>query len=584
MESLSGTKKADYRDTIDHADIVMYQTVNQHYIFDVQKDEVKKISRDLFEYISDRQREISIPITEELKKLEIDGYLQPNTIEKIECYIGDYEKIMQKGIDVLTLQVTQMCNLKCDYCPHAQDGNHYMRTHANVKMSREMAFKAIDYLANNSKERKSIDISFFGGEPLIEFDLIRYIVLYAEEKLSDKMLTFNISTNAVFLTDEKIDFFTEHKFCICVSMDGPENIHNRNRRDWGGKGSFASVYENFRKLEKAVRNTQSKVIINAVLDKECNIDEVECFFNQLESDRITVVPSLVDDLSSTKRHVMTDEFYWKSTYLKFLLMLNLLKRIDKKDLPIVSRVFKSGLYEFEMIYDEFCKRGHTVYPILSYRVGDCEHSFRLYLNCQGNFYPTVGVNECENDMVIGNINEGISKSKMMNLLQTASAYKKDCRLCPAVSYCRLGVSCFVEEKGLTEHIRREYCESFLNLFHEAVGLYLLKEESKVYYQKSDYVCLSVEDSADVVQIVLQILSRIISKTVEYSEKNIEIPLVSREIGLSALELLYLLFELEKRYGITFEAADVRDYGFCSVQKIVDAILRKRSNEYECRGT
>lgn len=581
---MSGNNITDYRDRMEKTSVIVFQTVNQYYLFDVQKDEVRKISKDLFDYIRKPQKGISRSAAKEWEDLEGDGYLQSNQIKEIKCCIGDYDRGMQKGISVLILQVTQMCNLKCEYCPHAQDGNPYMRTHRNEHMSKELAFRAIDYLADHSKERKSIDISFFGGEPLIKFDLIKETVFYAEEKLRDKTITFNISTNAVLLTDEIIDFFSKHRFCICVSMDGPEKIHDKNRKDWSGRGSFTKVYENFSRLKKAVENTQSKIIINAVLDLQCDIDEAECFFREIESEKVTVFPCLVDDLSSTDWHIMTDDFYWKSTYFKFLLMLSILEKIDKKDLPVTSKVFKSGIYEFEMIYNAFCNRKHTVYPVMNYQIGDFERSFRLYVNCQGNFYPTVGVNENKEDMVIGNIEEGMCKEKMLHLLQTASFYKEECKMCPAVSYCRLGVSCFVEEKGLTEHIKQGYCKVFLQLFHEAVGLILLKEEREVYYQKPDPVSMSVEERDNVIHSVQQISMGIMSKSLDCSERCVKIPLLSREIGMSALELVYVLFELEKKYGITFGTEDVMNYGFCSVQNIADLILMKRCKKDECGRT
>lgn len=563
-----------YRNMITNAGIMLYRTVDQHYFFDMQKDEVKKISKELYEFIENGQNEITSKLKEEIDNLKENGYLQTGGIRQIECCIGDYKRAVQTGVSIMVFQVTQMCNLKCGYCPHAQDDNSRMRKHANVRMSKEMALKGIDFLADHSEEKNVIDISFFGGEPLIEFDLIKETVLYAEEKLGDKQITFNISTNAILLTEEKINFLSKHKFSISISMDGPKNIHDKNRKDWSGNGSFQRVYENFLRLKKKVRNTESKIIISAVLDKQCDLDEAEAFFQYIESDKVIVLPALVDDLSSTVYHAMTDEFYWKITYYKFLVMLYFLKKINESDIPITARPLKNELSE---LYYDIRHVKHTVSPVLEYQIGDCGEAFKLYLNCQGNFYPIVGVNETENNMIIGSIDKGIVVDRIEHLLKIASIYKNDCKICPAAVYCRLGITCCVEEKGITEHIKREYCRDFIGKFHEAIGLSILADEVKEYYGEIHSTEITVGNRNEVIQHIFCVISNVTSERVKCLGKNIDEVLVSRNVGMSALELTCLLCELEKDYHITFGAEDVLDYRFCTIQNIAALILSKKGN-------
>ena len=182
-------------------------------------------------------------------------------------------------------------------------------------------------------------------------------------------------------------------------------------------------------------------------------------------------------------------------------------------------------------------------------------------------------------MIIGSINSGIDLDKMEHLLQKASVYKSDCITCPAVAYCQLGITCCVEEQGITDHIKREYCESFIELFQEMIGLFLLEKEMSQYYKSLNHVQIEESDK-DITQAILRTIEAITLKRVICTEKYADVSLMSREIGMSALELTYLLFELEKNYGITFEAEDVLDYRFCSVQKIVALIKKKRSRIHE----
>jgi len=149
-----------------------------------------------------------------------------------------------------SINLTKECNLRCSYC--------FTGGKTKEKISLEMAKKAVDYLINNAmsadlsdlpaKQRK-IDISFWGGEPLLEWDLLQKIVLYAESvKPSELELSFGGTTNGTLLTADKFAFLDKHKIFFLLSLDGTEETHDFHRKDCGGHGSHHIIVKNAKEI------------------------------------------------------------------------------------------------------------------------------------------------------------------------------------------------------------------------------------------------------------------------------------------------------------------------------------------------
>lgn len=142
-------------------------------------------------------------------------------------------------ITTLVLNVAQDCNMRCSYC-FAIAGTYGK---AAKKMGRETAFRAVDFLLKHSGENKEVTLTFFGGEPLLNFDLIQATVKYAREEACKvgKVVDFSLTTNGTLLNEDKIRFFSDNRIGVTVSMDGPPEVHDRNRRLMGGQGSYRAV-------------------------------------------------------------------------------------------------------------------------------------------------------------------------------------------------------------------------------------------------------------------------------------------------------------------------------------------------------
>ena len=150
----------------------------------------------------------------------------------------------------MILGLTENCNLRCKYCIFS--GNYEeMRTHTFKRMEKETALKSVqnmDYI-NEWKEYapdKQPVISFYGGEPLLRFDLIQEVVAYVKQTGFKTM--FSMTTNGTLLTDHIIEFLVTHNVMISVSLDGSKEMHDKNRVFANERGTFDVVYGNIRKL------------------------------------------------------------------------------------------------------------------------------------------------------------------------------------------------------------------------------------------------------------------------------------------------------------------------------------------------
>ncbi|WP_317316535.1 thioether cross-link-forming SCIFF peptide maturase [Peptostreptococcus russellii] len=149
-------------------------------------------------------------------------------------------------IKALCLNVAHDCNLKCKYC-FAKQGD--FGGNAEL-MPLEIGKKALDFLVANSGNRKNLDVDFFGGEPLMNWEVVKELVKYGREieKSAGKNMRFTITTNGVLLDDEKIDFINEHMHNVVLSLDGRKEINDNMRLTVNDKGSYDVIVPKFQKL------------------------------------------------------------------------------------------------------------------------------------------------------------------------------------------------------------------------------------------------------------------------------------------------------------------------------------------------
>ena len=176
----------------------------------------------------------------------------------------------------LTLQVTQQCNLRCEYC--AYSGIYKNRVHNNSNMDWETAKKAIDFFLSHSRDSKEIALGFYGGEPLLQFPLIKRCVAYIEKQVEGKNIRYAITTNGTLLTDEVIEFLEEHNVLLSLSLDGSKEEHDKHRKFQSGKGSFDLIMDRLRHLKERFPEYYKDITFMPVISADVDLKRVLHFF------------------------------------------------------------------------------------------------------------------------------------------------------------------------------------------------------------------------------------------------------------------------------------------------------------------
>lgn len=156
-------------------------------------------------------------------------------------------------VKALCLHIAHDCNLKCKYC-FAEEGEYHGKREL---MSLEVGKKAIDFLIKASGKRKNLEVDFFGGEPLMNFDVVKGIVEYARsiEKEYGKNFRFTITTNGILLNDDIMEYINENMHNVVLSIDGRKDVHDRMRPRAGGQGSYDNIVPKFQKLAESRNQT-----------------------------------------------------------------------------------------------------------------------------------------------------------------------------------------------------------------------------------------------------------------------------------------------------------------------------------------
>lgn len=184
---------------------------------------------------------------DDIEELKAEGKLfTPDTFEPIA---GELKQKTSGVVKALCLHVAHVCNLNCSYC-FASQGKY---SGERAVMSFEVGKRALDFLIENSGTRHNLEVDFFGGEPLMNFDVVKELVKYAREreKETGKNFRFTLTTNGMLIDDDVIDFANRECSNVVLSLDGRREVHDRYRVDYAGNGSWEKIVPKFQKLVEA---------------------------------------------------------------------------------------------------------------------------------------------------------------------------------------------------------------------------------------------------------------------------------------------------------------------------------------------
>lgn len=204
-----------------------YQTPFGNYIYDARVNRFACVEWDLFAALK-KDDLIFLKKSNTFAQMVKEGFFNRMNFELCKLDVDLYQIMYSRALRSITLQITQNCNLRCAYCPYTEN-NGDDRLHSNKKMTRQTAYSAINYLQEHSIDSEVLVVGFYGGEPLLEFDLIKEVVEYTEKRFIGKQVIFSITTNATLLDEKKLSFFNKHNVMLMVSLDGPQKVNDNGR-------------------------------------------------------------------------------------------------------------------------------------------------------------------------------------------------------------------------------------------------------------------------------------------------------------------------------------------------------------------
>lgn len=398
------------------------------------------------------EEEISACI-DDVKALEDAGKLYSE--DKFEELAYTY-KNNSKVVKALCLHVAHTCNLNCSYC-FASQGKYQGE---RALMSFEVGKQAFDFLIKNSGTRRNLEVDFFGGEPSLNFEVVKQLVAYARqvEGKYNKNFRFTYTTNGMIMTDEMMEFLNREMSNVVLSLDGRREVNDHFRRDNLGRGSYDTIVPNFQKLVASrggknyyVRGTFTHNNVDFTNDL---FHMADLGFTELSMEPVVCPPS--------DPYALTDEDMPKIFEQYEILAKEMLKRKAE------GRPFTFYHYMLDL------KNGPCIYK----RITGCGSGTEyMAVTPWGDLYPChqfVG----DPKYLLGNVFDGVKNTEIQDEFRHCNAYSRpECRDCWAKLYCSGG--CAANSYHATGSIGGVYkygCELFKKRIECAVMMQVAESE------------------------------------------------------------------------------------------------------------
>ena len=376
----------------------------------------------------------------------------PDTFEPMA---GKLKEKTAGVIKALCMHIAHTCNLNCSYCFASQGKYHGER----AMMSYEVGKRALDFLVENSGSRHNLEVDFFGGEPLMNFDVVKQLVAYARsiEKEHNKNFRFTLTTNGVLIDDDVIDFANREMSNVVLSLDGRKEIHDRFRVDYAGNGSFDKIVPKFQKLVEArggknyyMRGTFTHANPDFLKDIETMLD---LGFTELSMEPVVCAPGDPSELTAEDMEIVKDQ-YEKLAFL-------MLERHRE------GRPFTFYHYMIDL------KGGPCIYKRISGCGSGTEY---MAVTPWGDLYPChqfVG----DESFKLGNIYDGVTNTSRQCEFASCNVYARpECRDCWARLYCSGGCAANAyHSTGSVTGVYKNGCELFKKRMECAIMLAVAKE-------------------------------------------------------------------------------------------------------------
>lgn len=405
--------------------IHLFNMKDMYFAIDTNSGLVHAIDEIIYDLLNDDSFKCDHKVKELEKKYDKDiiseaiseiNYLIVNNM----LYTEDTNVVnkIKPAIKAMCLNMTHDCNLRCEYCFASQGSYNGQREF----LSYETGKKAFDFIVANSGNRRNLEVDFFGGEPLMNFETIKKLVDYGRslEKEHKKHFRFTITTNGVLLDDEKIDYINENMDNVVLSIDGRKSTNDRMRKTVNEKGSYDAIVKNFQNFVSK-RMDKDYFARGTYTAHNLDFSEDVKHMRDLGFDKISVEPVVA---SPEEKYALREEHLeiLKEEYEKLAEeYIDSYENIDKK----------FNFFHFNIELDG----GPCIYKR---SIGCGAGTEYVAITPNGDIYPChqfVG----QNEFIIGNVDEGIFNEEMVDKFKNVSVNEKPvCKDCWAKYYCSGG--------------------------------------------------------------------------------------------------------------------------------------------------
>lgn len=429
--------------------IKLFQNNQKYYVYDTFSNIIFSISKAqyielnrLIQYGIKKYTNLKNdePAYKDIVHMINSGYFKDCFISSVEHPDSDKLKdLVSRCLNYMILQTTCDCNFDCLYCPYSNNVP-FERSHSSKDMSIETAKQAVDFMFDHSKDAPSVIIGFYGGEPLLNFSLIKQVVEYSKTKFEIKPVEYSITTNASLLTEDIIKFIVQNNFRVLISMDGPIELQNRHRRYRGDlRGTYSNVEKNINFLKNYnLKYFNENVRFNSVVMPDEDPQEVIAFFDSfgVSIEKLNLLPVNLRGVD-----------YIYSSFMQHKDLSKYDEYFSKKDCEDIIKKYK----------DKNCSKGKLHHngpciPMLS----------RFFVNCNGDLFSCEKIKESDS-VKFGSVyqSNSLNYELMHEFLNIGKMTEAECRKCYAFRLCSMcATSCFdCEKNALTANQKLSACKA-----------------------------------------------------------------------------------------------------------------------------
>lgn len=450
--------------------IKKFRTENTSYIYSTATNEISAVDTDIWNSIDQFGQGKNSEDVDEFIQEVVDSGLwsskQPEIRVGIQSIEQLYAEFKNSGIQQLILNLTNQCNMRCRYCTFS--GNYkYERTHENRHMSYETACKAVDFFFRNGSSEENRAITFYGGEVLSRFELLKKVVAYARG--IDPEVRISFTTNGTLLSEGVVKYLIDKDIAVNISLDGEKDTNDRNRLLMDGTGSFDLIMDNLKRIKEVDEGYfRDRISFISVITPPYELEKLKTFFFNSE-------------FFDLKRGIMANPVSLNgSAQYEGDELLKIHKQLEESAKKMLSG-YEAALIDgraddcqleqewFEDLVTGIHFRIKSPVEDVHAPLGQCiPGTRRLFVSVDGKYFMCERVGE---HLSIGDVDRGIDLQAILDFYREWEKHFSKCSSCWAVRICK---KCFNElhlNGELDESRREKFCDSALRRYELLLETY-----------------------------------------------------------------------------------------------------------------